>query len=210
MNDFLRDLCILPRDIDKGVEAQVRLLALVGGADPDQLVRFTPIPAVRDRFHVVAGETLGHQGVSRTIFSFCPHCVAEDLESFAGPERARPWLRLQWTISHFRSCDKHHVHLVTTSPIRRRFEPFDFSETIDRYLNGLDHLVATAVAVAPSPFQAWLLRRLDGHKEPDFWLDQFPLYIGAQWCEALGISALHHPKVHTTKLNPSDWATAAD
>jgi len=210
MNEFLRDLRIQPRDIDKGVESQVRLLAMVGAADPDQLVRFTPRPAVRDRFHQVAGETLAHLGVNRTIFSFCPHCVLEDLDQFEGPARARPWLRLQWTISHFRSCDRHNVHLITTTPIRRRFEPFDFSETIDLYIDKLDRLADEAAAAAPSPFQAWLLRRLDGQRDQGFWLDQFPLYVGAQWCEALGVSALHHPKVQTTTLTQGDWATAAD
>lgn len=210
MNEFLRDVLIHPREIDKGVEAKVRLLALIGGADPDQLVRFTPHPAERDRFHQVAGETLGHLGVNRTIFSFCPHCVLEDLNEFEGPVRARPWLRLQWTISHFRSCDKHYVHLITTSPVRRRFEPFDFSETIDLYLDKLDQLANEAVAAAPSPFQAWLLRRLDGQREQGFWLDEFPLYVGAEWCEALGISALHHPKVQSSRLRQADWAAAAD
>jgi hypothetical protein len=170
MNEFLRDQVIHPREIDKGVKDKVRLLALVGGADPEQLIRFTPRPAVRKHHHEVAGETLGHLGVNRTLFSFCPHCVAEDMEQFDGPERARPWLRLQWTISHFRSCDKHGVYLIAASPIRRRFEPFDFSETVEDYIAQLETLKANAVKAEPSAFQEWLLDRLDGKKRRSFWL----------------------------------------
>src|SRR5690606_34556246 len=44
----------------------------------------------------------------------------------------------------------------------------------------------------------------------DNWLNKSPLYAAAEFCEALGVSALHHPKVKVETLSESDWATAAD
>lgn len=211
MNQLMRDVYIQPFTIDRGKEPDVRKLAVLGAADADELIRYTPKPATRDRFHVVAGETLGHQGVNRTYFRFCPHCVLEDIEAFEGPMAARPWLRLEWTIAHFRSCDRHGVLLTATTPIRRRFEPFNFSETMGSLLDNMQAMAgATPLHPAPSPFQAWLRSRLDGTPDPENWLNQAPLYAAAEFCEALGVSALHDPKVKVESLSEGDWATAAD
>jgi hypothetical protein len=211
MNQLLRDVYIQPFTIDRGKEPDVRKLAVLGDADAEELLRYTPKPATRDRFHVVAGETLGHRGVNRTYFRFCPHCVLEDIQAFEGPMAARPWLRLEWTIAHFRSCDEHGVLLTATTPIRRRFEPFNFSEAMGALLDNMQVMAESAPPhPTPSPFQAWLRSRLDGTPDPDNWLNKSPLYAAAEFCEALGVSALHHPKVKVETLSESDWATAAD
>jgi hypothetical protein len=211
MGQLLRDVYIHPYTIDRGKEADVRKLAILGNADADDLLRYTPRPASRDRFHVVAGQTLGHGGVNRTYFRFCPHCVLEDIEKFDGPIVARPWLRLEWTIAHFRSCDRHGTLLTATTPIRRRFEPFNFSETMGALLPEMESTAEGALAhPAPSPFQAWLLSRFDGKPDPTNWINSAPLYAAAEFCEALGVSVLHPPKVKIETLSEAQWATAAD
>jgi predicted HTH domain antitoxin len=153
---------------------------------------------------------LGHRAVNRTLFGFCPKCVAEDLEAFPGPAHARAWLRLEWMIGHFRVCNQHGIHLAHASPIRRRFEPFDFAETVLLQLTRLQDLIVQATAADHSDFQDWMQRRLDGHRDTDMWLDQFPLHVAVEWCEALGVSALHDPKVQASTLTQADWARAAD
>ena len=210
MGTFLRDMAIPPRAIDKGVEQYVRELALIGGADPDALLRYTPHPDSREWFHVVAGEVFGRHAINRTYFRFCPACVKLDMARFLGPELARPWLRLEWTLAHFRSCNHHGIQFVTTTPLRIRFQAFDFAETMAQYLDGLNAMIDSAAIMPSSPFQGWLLRRLDGESDPGFWLDRFPLYVGAEWCEALGVSSLHPSKVKASTLTEINWAEAAD
>ncbi len=210
MNTFLRDMRILPRSVDRGERQQVVELAQLGGAEPSELLRFTPVALERKGFHTLGDEIVGYRGVNRTFFRFCPHCVAEDIKTFPGPVGARPWLRLEWTVGHFRSCDTHEVYLANTTPVRRRFEPFDFSETIATFISDIEHYRSVAERAAPSPFQTWMAARLGGQKDPANWLDQFPFYVAAEWCEALGISALHSPKVRTSQLTERDWAEAGN
>jgi hypothetical protein len=211
LRPFLAEMQISPRDVDKGVEDAVRALAYVGRADPDALVRYSPIPGGHGESTRLAGETLDRLQVHRTYFRVCPHCVAEDLVRFDGPQHTRPWLRLPWIVGHFRTCDVHHVPLETVEPVRRRFEPFDFSEAIaDLVLPGLDRARGAAAEVASSPFQAWVTARLEGRRDPSNWLDAADLYAAAGFAEALGVSMLHPPKARISEFTGLDWATAAD
>jgi predicted transcriptional regulator len=67
-----------------------------------------------------------------------------------------------------------------------------------------------AKASSPSPFQTWLRDRLGGLRMDCNWLDDLPLYVAAPFCEALGVSSLHEPKVRVARFTVSDWAVAAD
>src|SRR5690606_26378337 len=100
--------------------------------------------------------------------------------------------------------------LVRAEPVRRRFQSFDFSETMETLLPDLQHAAATTLPAAPSLFDEWIVARTDGVRDPDNWLDALPLYVAVQWCEALGVSMLHPAKVQTSKLTEADWAVAAE
>jgi len=187
----------------------VRAMAWLGSVDEDALIRYTPT-RLDSKFCSVAGERFGRLAVNRTYFRFCPICVEEDLQNFDGPQHTRPWLRLEWTISHLRSCQRHGIIFEATQPVRRPFEPFDFIETITELLPSMRARSDNAHIAPPSPFQSWFIARLDGYSDEGNWLDDLPLYVGALFCEALGLSALQHPKVKTSGLEPIDWAAAAD
>lgn len=206
---FLRDMSIPPRALDKGVATAVRAVAVLGRADPEALSWYTPVPKDTG-FYSVAGETIGRLSVSRTYFRFCARCVLDDMERYDGPPASRPWLRLEWTLSHFRSCGRHKVLLSAVQPVRRPFAPFDFSGTMHGMLSSLPQLAEDASPVSASPFQGWLQDRLRGVRSTLNWLDDMPLYAAATFCEALGVSSLHEPKVRTASLSMSDWAAAAD
>lgn len=211
LRPFLSEFGINPWQIDKGFERAVRTLAHVGRADPEALLRFTPTPGAHGQLSHIAGETLYRLQVHRTFFRYCPHCVAEDLKTFDGPKASRPWLRLAWTIGHFRSCDRHGVALVPAQPVRRRYEPFDFAETIEELVEPvLDEVLSGAAATKPSPFQRWLTARLEGRRDPSNWLDAVDLHAATTFAEALGVSILHPPKVGPTTLSERDWGAAAD
>lgn len=209
MRNFLREMRIRPYSLDQAASGALASLALIGGADPAQLNRFTP-SAVDKKFYAVGGETLGRLSVNRTYFNYCPRCVLEDIGVFEGPINARPWLRLQWVIFHYRSCDTHNVLLEPYHPTRRRFQPFDFSEAIAELLPNLENLASKPVRAKPSAFQHWLSDRLGGIRDEKNWLDDVPLYAAIEFCETLGLSALHHPKVRTSKLSVQQWAEGAE
>ena len=207
--DLLREMLIAPRAIDWGDEHALRDLAVLGSADPEPLLRYTP-RKVSQKIWSIAGTQVPRQAVNRTYFRYCPCCVAEDLETFDGPRHARPWLRLEWTVSWFRSCDRHRIPFVVTSPERIPFAPFDFIATMRPLLSGIAAETEAAGSRAPSPFQAWLHRRLDGDAEDANWLDHMPVAAAADFCEALGLSALQESKVQTTRLTENEWSQAAD
>ncbi|WP_296745743.1 TniQ family protein [Mesorhizobium sp.] len=209
LKSLLRDMSIRQRNLDLGLAATVSDIALLGRADPVRLLRYTPVRKNAKLFEV-AGETLMRLAVNRTYFRYCPRCTIEDMDRYEGPVRSRPWLRLQWTISHFRSCPRHGVLLTTANPTRTPFAPFDFNGTMESLFPTLRQAADEAVPAALSPFQTWLQHRWRGDRSPDNWLNDLPLYVAAPFCEALGVSSLHPPKVRVARFAPSDWAQAAD
>lgn len=210
MGEMFHHMGIRPYGVDKGDEETIRLVAILGGADPEPLIANTPKTVEGKREYHVAGEMLGPLGINRTFFRYCPHCVLEDIHAFDGPRHARPWLRLEWTISHYRACHRHYTNLVVANPVRRRFQPFDFSETMETVLPDLERIAREANPSPRSFFDEWIVARTDGLRDPGNYLDTFPLYAGAQWCEALGVSLLHPAKVQTSKLTQAEWAAAAE
>ncbi|WP_181170289.1 MULTISPECIES: TniQ family protein [unclassified Mesorhizobium] len=209
LKDLLRDMSIRQRSLDLGIASAVRDVAILGRADPARLLRYTPVRTTEKLFEV-AGETLVRLAVNRTYFRYCPRCALEDMNRYEGPASSRPWLRLEWTLSHFRSCPLHNVFLTTTNPTRTPFAPFDFSGTIESLVPTLRQAAAQALFAATSPFQLWLQGRLRGLRSTENWLDDLPLYVAAPFCEALGVSSLHPPKVQVARFTTSDWAQAAD
>ncbi|QQR39002.1 TniQ family protein [Devosia rhizoryzae] len=210
MGEMFQHMGIQPHAVDNGVEAAVRMVADLGDVDAERLLALTPKPVDGKREYHVAGEVLGPLGINRTFFRYCPHCVLEDLKQFDGPKHGRPWLRLEWTILHYRACHHHNVYLVDAQPVRRRFQPFDFSETMQGLLPSMETIAAETLPASPSRFEQWLVARTDGVKDSSNFLDTLPLYVAAQWCEALGVSALHPSKVQTSRITQQQWAVAAD
>ncbi|THF58147.1 TniQ family protein [Ollibium composti] len=209
LKDLLRDMSIPQRNLDKGVESAVRDVAVLGRTDPARLLRYTPVPHA-EKLYEVGGETFTRLAINRTYFRFCARCALEDMDAYDGPPFSRPWLRLEWTVSHFRSCLRHNVLLTATSPTRTPFAPFDFNETMQGLIPALQRTAGETDIVAASPFQAWLQDRLRGCRSPANWLDDLPLHVAAPFCEALGVSSLYPPKVRVARLTISDWSAAAD
>ncbi|WAP70073.1 TniQ family protein [Jiella pelagia] len=208
--DFLMDMSISARGLDLGAPQSVRDLGAAGGVDPAELARWTPRRVDRDGFFEIGTERLHRLSLTRTYFRYCPQCVLTDLGSFEGPLAARPWMRLEWTIGHVRTCPEHDLPLVPCHPKRRRFSPFDFNGALQEKLETMEGLGKALPTVHHSLFQDWLIRRLEGERQPGVWLDALSLHVAVAFCEALGVSALHEPKVRTGTFHELDWAAAAD
>lgn len=207
---FLRDMGLQPREVDLGEPRAVRDVAVLGGCDAGRLQAFTP-RRVTDKTFALGGEMLDRASINRTFFRFCPHCISEDLKRYGdGPVNSRPWLRLEWIIDHALVCNQHGTMLVAAQPERDRFEPFDFGHAMIGIVAGLDgHLRQSAEAEA-SAFQDWIVDRVRGRRDPANWLDDVPLHAAIAACHGFGLSAIHPPKVRTSKLRPQDLAEAAN
>ncbi len=210
LTELLRHRNLAPWDVDRGDPDAIRFVAAIGSVDPDQLLHQTIRPAGADRRWEVAGESFGPNGINRTFFRYCPHCVLDDIRDVYGPEAARPWLRIEWTLNHYRACHIHHAFLIAAEPTRRRFAPFDFNETVAALRPQLEDIAASTEPYRASPYHEWIVGRLEGRTDPTNWLDRLSLHAGAAWCENLGISALHPPKIPPGKLSRLDRAIAAD
>jgi len=206
---FLRDKALSPRDLDLGTDEVVDAIAILGGCDRPALRRCTPKRRPDGHF-TIAGHLLDRRSILRTGFRFCPRCLTEDVDRFDGPVASRPYLRIEWLIDHGRICNNHGLLLVDAYPIRRRFEPFDTNETLAPLLPQLEQLRSLATPMPRSDYQSWMIGRIDGEKDAATWLDGLDLAVGIAFCEALGVSALHEPKVRTSTLSMADWARAAD
>lgn len=206
---LLRDMAIHPRMIDQGDEKAIREIAYLGSAEADPLLFYSP-RKITQKTWAVAGRNVPRQAISRTYFRYCPCCILEDLNEFDGPRHVRPWLRLEWTLSWIRSCDRHGMPFVVTHPTRRPFAPFDFIETMRPLLENVEREAQDVGMWPASAFQAWFMRRLDGDTADPNWLDALPLDAAADFCEALGVSALQDPKVQISSLSEADWADAAE
>ncbi|MEH2468772.1 hypothetical protein V1281_001972 [Nitrobacteraceae bacterium AZCC 2161] len=202
MRAFLREMKIEEPDLQQNRSGAIDSLAALGVTDPTLLLRFSPIP--QESMASIGSEWLHRRSVRHQRCSFCPHCIQNDLSRYEGPEVARPWLRLNWMVSHFRSCDEHNVTLLLTPVKDNSWTFFDFAEAIARVTPSVSELCENTQVVSPSPFQGWLNKRIEGCRDSENWLDSMELYAAIDFCESLGLSVLsnqHRPINSTTGLH---------
>jgi hypothetical protein len=213
LSTLLQEVRISHLGVHQGTEASIREVAALGdlsAAETEALIRYTPVRHPDEQASSIAGEMFATGSVLRTSFRFCPYCVQEDVADFEGPVAARPWLRLEWMIAPIRSCSRHKVCLLEACGVQGRYQALDFASTMaERVLPELDRLSDEADPSPSTAFDEWVIARLDGVRDPCNWLDDAPLQAGILFCEALGVSELHPPKVMVRQFNTRDWATAA-
>lgn len=216
LRQMMQDTGVRQADVERGGERATRKVAELGGlgmAKTDALIRFTPRRPREPGYGLpsVAGANLPAQSICLWRFRICPHCVADDLGTIEGPVSARPWLRLEWVMDHIRSCPRHHVALVSGTTVTGGYKRFDFSWAVaEEVLPRLDALRCSSKTLPSSPFEDWIMSRIDGVRDPSNWLDDVPLHAAIRFCEGLGISSLHKPKVAVSKLTESEWTAAGN
>lgn len=214
MARFLQDMRVNPRELGRGNEDAVQLLAdlrALCAKQREALSRYTPWRRVGDHIPTVAGHRLLAGSVLHTSVRVCPHCVAEDLSDFQGPVFARPWLRLEWVVRHVRVCGRHGNLLIDIASPYPTHRTFDFHRTVaEQVIPELDRLREQVMPGPGTAFRDWLLNRIDGHCGPSNWLDDVPLKAAVAFCEWLGFSSVHGLDVKPSSLSSHEWATLAE
>lgn len=157
-----------------------------------ELVGMDPAPLHRqaciregDRW-ALRGQVLAASSLFREPRRVCPACLREDQRTSALPPTLSPYFRTLWHIAHIRTCPVHAVGLVELPRAGVARAARDFSVLLAGHLDRLDALVETAAVLAPSPYEAYLIARLDGAPTAFPWLDAMPFHVAARACEMVG------------------------
>lgn len=84
---FLRDMHIVPRNLDRSDEDAIKDVSVLGNASFLALLKYSP-RHVDDHFWQVGSQKLKRLTVNRTYFSVCPDCIQDDIDGLTDP-RAR-------------------------------------------------------------------------------------------------------------------------
>jgi hypothetical protein len=180
--------------VHMGEDAAVRDVASLGGLDAvaaETLRRYSPWrqgPASG-----VGTQRLSWRALLTGHCRYCPRCVARDLVESPRdvPAAARSWLRIEWMVDQIRSCQVHNVRLFETERVTGFPAITDFSTYVAKdVLPKLERLCDEAEPAQPNAFEEWVLRRLDGDRDPDNWLDSMPLHAAVDACEAIARETL--------------------
>lgn len=172
LRDFLQDMGISRSGLLAGSQEAVERLSALSGLDAATLRRDTPRIEGSDAWF--RSVRYPSSQVGGKIVRGCPECMKEH----AG-------LRGIWSLPFVSICADHRQQLVELWVETDVLDRFDVPSKLSEV-----GLPARSKPRDPSPFEHWLLRRLDSESAGDRWLDQFDLYAASQFCTELGRAAI--------------------
>lgn len=209
MRDFCRDFGIDPQAVIDGKPEAVTALADLTGVSQDDLLRESFARAGRRRVFLHKEQDLLGSSLSRNQIRMCPACMAEDIERLDCRVAARPHRRSTWMIRGVRTCRRHGMALAEVGRLEAPNVMHDSSRAIAEAIHRVPSLVDGATLRAPSPFELYIVSRIDGAASKS-WLDELPLYAGLQLCFVAGAVALHGPTVTLDNLDADEaWECEA-
>lgn len=185
--EFASDMGVAFGTVVDAKRTALERLAHLSGAALADLMAWSPVH-VGDRHHQFRGETFHARGLKEPTVRGCPVCLREDVDaSSLSPAEAMAF-RGHWMPRHVTLCLYHRHPLVPlwseTDPGRRYDVAARMADISEAVLAGkLDRPLRD-----PAPFDLWFERRLSDGPNDD-WLDQFPLFPAAHFCELLGRAA---------------------
>ena len=211
----LRTLCtemaIPYADLQRGESSALDDLCVLGRLDRDAgaaLHRFSPRRLLASKRYGIGAEQFSDKFVRAGRFGYCPHCVAEDLNAFDDVVEARPWLRLEWIMTHVRSC-RIHGTLLSETQLTNYSARFDFAKDVaEQVVPNIDEARRTTQLAPWTEFEDYVIRRLEG-RHSGIWLDDVPLGAAVYSCETMGLAASRGPLSAKRDLTPRDWQAVA-
>lgn len=203
--EFCRDFMLDLRGIQHGEPEALRRLAAITGADPEDLVRWTP-RRIDKAFMVLDGEEFHTRINPRHVISICPACANEDIAALPGmPLDQAAYGRCEWMIGVVDCCASHKVKLVSHRAPVRTAEKLDVGYETGYLLEELRFVQPEPAE--PDPFQLYVLGRAGAVEPvPSPLLDPLSLVTVTQLCHAAGLDLLRRRGINA---RPNDAARRA-
>ncbi|MFH5774376.1 TniQ family protein [Paracoccus sp. NGMCC 1.201697] len=205
LRSFLADQRISPSDLLHGRQAVIERLCEVGGQDPAPVWRNTASSEGNQCFRL-RGEIIPASMLSREETRFCPLCLHEDDAGGSNPGPLR-WDRLIWSLRVVTTCPTHHLPLIYRGREHRENMLHKLILHVPERGEDLLALVEDVPRREDSPLQAYVLRRLDGHKGPD-WLDGQTLEQAVKATQMLGLVMAFGTTINLSSVDRDDWDLA--
>jgi hypothetical protein len=174
--------------IGAGQPEAIRRLGTANRCDVEELGRHATVRSAASFCHI-GGETFQMEQFARLRLRICPPCVSEDIERGTDREDLRPFYRVGWHLSVFRTCGRHGTALVELARLPGLREFRDFGRSIQPFLPKLPALVRDAVPVSTLPLQAYLERRQEQGIDHT-WFAGVPAYAVIRMSDLLGFAKL--------------------
>ena len=205
MREFCRDFGLDPQAIVDGKAEAVGALADFAGVSRDRLLleAFTRKGSEKTHGFRHKGQDLLRSSLVRNRVRMCPACMAEDIDRLDCRLPARPHRRSMWLIRGVRTCAKHNMALAVVGKLDGPHIIHDTTRAITDAIPRLQALMNNAVPRKPSPFENYILGRLEGKADAS-WLDGLPMYAGLHLSLVIGSVAVHGPGVALDDLDDDD------
>ncbi|MCV0352386.1 MAG: TniQ family protein [Nitratireductor sp.] len=103
------------RDLSRGDETAIKMLSQWSGVQADSLSRYAvPKKGAAHEWRLGEAVFLKEMRVAKR-FRFCPHCLADDIETGSGRPQSRPYERASWQTRAVTACIRHRKLLVEAS-----------------------------------------------------------------------------------------------
>ncbi|MFB9985008.1 TniQ family protein [Mesorhizobium kowhaii] len=209
MRDFCRDFGIDPQAVIDGKPEAIIALADLADVSQEDLLKESFARVGQRRVFLHKGQDLLGSSLTRNQIRMCPACMTEDIERLDCRVAARPHRRSTWMIRGVRTCNWHGMALAEIGKLEAPGVTHDSSRAIADAIHRLPSLVDGATVRAPSPFEHYLVRRIEGGASKS-WLSDLPLYAALHFCFVAGAVALHGPAVTLDNIDADEaWGCEA-
>lgn len=207
--DFCHDWNLRFQSIVDGEADAIRVIARLGGVDPDVLIAHAFVK-VGPRTFDHRGERLVRNALRRSRVHVCAVCLLDDIKS---NPKLSPALaihnRAAWMIDCVRTCPFHTAGLLQVAQETNPHAIHDFVRSAEPSLHCIERLAAMAPQRHPTALEKYVMARLDGVRKSAF-LDSLDLYAAIHTCDIIGAVDLFGRTVNLQRLGDHDWLRAGE
>ncbi|QDG93276.1 TniQ family protein [Rhizobium sp. NIBRBAC000502774] len=207
--EFCADFGFLFRQVISGEDRAIDKLCHLSGIEHDRLDR-AAIKRSGEKTIWVAGDATPFLFHMRGVMKFCPSCFAMDEQRQDIKPKSRKYIRKLWHSRFIRTCPIHLQSMVSAGTHGHPDHIHDICWSLD-YLRRDVALAARQSVPQPfTPFEQYVLARLNFQKPGNSFLDPLPLYVAGDICELAGMVALHGKAVSIAdKSEHERWEAAS-
>ncbi|MPQ94822.1 TniQ family protein [Thioclava sp. JE_KL1] len=200
--DFAADMGLSFSRIIDGDPRDITALAELTDTEAERLLAWSP-KYLGNRNHYFCGHVMHAKAIKESAVRGCPDCLREDLENGSASPEGAVFIRGEWLFRPVTLCAKHHRPL---SPLWRAPAKLDRYDIAARMAEIAPAIISGELDLqtrAPADFDLWIAKRL-ARQSTGIWLDQFPFYPAAHFCELLGRACRSVRFLKSANVPPED------